>query len=67
MELVTKEDFRISLNYYALALADPRGAPATRPLPRGPNSFIFIQFSAKYCKITPTWDKYLKILLTMFT
>ena len=28
------------------ALADPRGAPGTCA-PRGPNSFIFMQFSAK--------------------
>ena len=27
-------------------LADPRGAPGTLP-PGGPNSFIFMQFSAK--------------------
>ena len=30
-----------------LALADPRGAPGTRAPPGGPNSFIFMQFSAK--------------------
>ena len=29
------------------ALADPRGAPGTRAPPGGPNSFIFMQFSAK--------------------
>ena len=29
------------------ALADPRGAPGTRAPPWGPNSFIFMQFSAK--------------------
>ena len=33
MELVTKEDFRISLNYYALALADPRGRQRRAPSP----------------------------------
>ena len=30
-----------------VALADPRGAPGTRAPPGGPNSFIFMQFSAK--------------------
>ena len=33
-----------------MSLADPRGAPGTRP-PGGPNSFIFMQFSAKMWKI----------------
>ena len=31
----------------SLPLADPRGAPGTRAPPGGPNSFIFMQFSAK--------------------
>ena len=30
-----------------LALADPRGRQGRTPPPRGPNSFIFMQFSAK--------------------
>ena len=38
-------------NLYSFALADPRGAPGTRPPPGGPNSFIFMQFSAKMWKI----------------
>ena len=33
------------------SLADPRGAPGTRAPPGGPNSFIFMQFSAKNWKI----------------
>ena len=36
---------------YNISLADPRGAPGTRPPPGGPNSFIFMQFSAKMWKI----------------
>ena len=28
-------------------VADLRGAPGTRPPPGGPNSFIFMQFSAE--------------------
>ena len=34
------------------ALADLRGAPGTPP-PRGPNSFIFMQFSAKNVRNSP--------------
>ena len=30
-----------------VTLADPKGAPGTRAPPGGPNSFIFMQFSAK--------------------
>ena len=44
-------------------LADPRGAPGTRA-PPGPNSFIFMQFSAKIWKViailrvgAPPWGK----------
>ena len=36
-----------------IALADLRGAGM---LPPGPNSFIFMQFTAKMGKITPTWE-----------
>ena len=32
------------------------GARDTRPPPRGPNSFIFMQFSAKIWKIIAIWD-----------
>ena len=41
MELVTKEDFRISLNYYALALADPKGGASDAPPPQGSKFFHF--------------------------
>ena len=34
---------------------DLRGAARDEP-PQGPNSFIFMQFSAKNCKIIPTWE-----------
>ena len=36
-----------------------KGVPGTRastPPPAGPNSFIFMQFSAKDCKVTPTLE-----------
>ena len=38
-------------NFGLYSLADPRGAPGTRAPPGGPNSFIFMQFSAKMWKI----------------
>ena len=34
------------MKHVRLAFVDPRGTPRTRP-PCGPNSFIFMQFSAK--------------------
>ena len=37
----------IQLTQGQIALADPGGAPGTRAPPGGPNSFIFMQFSAK--------------------
>ena len=53
------------LNSEHTALADPRGgARDARPPPGGPNSFIFMQFSAKMWKIiailgvgAPPWGK----------
>ena len=38
--------FQMPPEHEALALADPRGAPGMHA-PWGPNSFIFMQFSAK--------------------
>ena len=47
-----------------VSLADPRGGRQGRAPPGGPISFIFMQFSAKICKIiaifgvgAPTWGK----------
>ena len=42
--LISRLAQMVGLNNYTLA--DPRGAPGTRP-PGGPNSFIFMQFLAK--------------------
>ena len=42
---------KIDLHPFHTPLADPRGAPGTRAPPGGPNSFIFMQFSAKMWKI----------------
>ena len=33
--------------------ADPRGRQGCHPLPWGPNSFIFMQFSAQKLQISP--------------
>ena len=46
-----------------ISIGGSKGAPGTRDPHRGPNSFIFMQFSAKICKIIPTWRPYLRKIL----
>ena len=48
----------IILLIYPISLADLRGAPGTRASPGGPNSFIFMQFSAQNMQNNSTFGSW---------